>query len=75
MYVIIINPLISAPSGNKNCVAVENNKSKLWLLHRHVSTQWLLHGHMSAQYVLCGHMSAQYILCGLQFNSGACVLW
>ena len=50
IYVIITNPLISAPSGNKNCVAMEHYKSKLWLLHRHdiVSTQCLLNGHMSA---------------------------
>ena len=46
-----------------NCVSL-HNKSKSWLLHRHVSTQWLLKGYMSAQYVLCGHMSVQYALSG-----------
>ena len=44
------------------CVAMKLEKSKSWLVHRHVSTQWLLSGHMSAQYVLCGHMSVQYAL-------------
>ena len=61
-YVIITNPLISAPSGNKNSVAVEYNKSKLWLLHKHVSTLGLLNGHMSAQYVQCDHMSVGGLL-------------
>ena len=34
-----------------NCVAMKHDKSKPWLLHRHVSSQWLLSGHMSAQYI------------------------
>ena len=49
---MMINPLISACSGNLNCI----------VLHRHVSTQWLLSGHKSAQYVLCDLMYAQYAL-------------
>ena len=53
----ITNLLISVSSGYKNRVARKHNKSKPWLLHRHVSTQWLLSGHMSAQYVLCGFVS------------------
>ena len=51
-------------SGNQDCVPMKHNKSKSWLLHRHVSTQCLLSGHMSAQDVLCDHMSVQYELSG-----------
>ena len=44
--------------------SMKHNKSKSWLLHRHVSALWLLSRHMSTQYVLCGHMSVQYALSG-----------
>ena len=64
IYPIITNPLVSASSGNLNHIAMKHNKSKSWLLHRHVSINWLLSGHVFAQYVLCGHMSAQYALSG-----------
>ena len=43
---------------------MKHNKSKSWLLHRHLHRN-LLSGHISAQYVLCGRMTVQYDVKGV----------